>query len=215
MEVPPSPSSSSGAPQPPTQDRKAYWKFWTVLFGTVVTWVFTVIAAVDNAAVSSAVVSVFCDSTTIDDDEVNEICDLSDATTAFQYTAAILISFVLVLVVVAAFTRAPDTGKLALAVGVMLAMFSVFQLVAFAVVASFSAKVDEFASGVYSYHAARTLAFAMVASLLGAFGATVTLILRRRATIDQDGPLRVCKVGRGGNGAPSPAENSRAVGTAV
>lgn len=51
-----------------------------------------------------------------------------------------LISFVLLLVVVAAFTRAPDTGKLALGVGIMLVVFTAFQLVAFAVVASFSAK---------------------------------------------------------------------------
>ncbi|CAN0223430.1 unnamed protein product, partial [Hapterophycus canaliculatus] len=121
---------------------------------------------------------------------------------AFQYTASTFISFALVLVLVAAFTRAPDTGKLAFAVGIMLAVFTVFQLAAFAFLASFSAKVDDFASGVYSYHTARTLTVAIIAGLLGAFGAAITLYFRRRATTDQDGPCRACMVARGGYGAP-------------
>lgn len=53
-----------------------------------------------------------------------------------QYTAAILVSIVLVLVVVAALLAAPMTGKLGLAAGITLAVFSVCELIAFSLMAT-------------------------------------------------------------------------------
>lgn len=50
--------------------------------------------------------------------------------------ATIIVSVILVLVIVAAFMTAPVTGKLGLAAGIALIVFSVFQLIAFALVAA-------------------------------------------------------------------------------
>jgi len=52
--------------------------------------------------------------------------------------ATIIVSFILVAVVVAAFMAAPTTGKLGLAAGIALVVFSVFQLIAFALMAAFA-----------------------------------------------------------------------------
>ena len=65
------------------------------------------------------------------------------AAKAFQYMATILVSIVLVLVVAAALQAAPTTGKLGLAAGVTLVVFSVFQLVAFSLMADVAQKCEE------------------------------------------------------------------------
>lgn len=63
-----------------------------------------------------------------------------DAAKAFQYLAAILISLILVLVLVAAFMSAPRTEKFGLVTGVSLAVYAVFQLIAFALMLAFANK---------------------------------------------------------------------------
>lgn len=65
------------------------------------------------------------------------------AAKAFQYMATILVSIVLVMVVAAALQAAPTTGKLGLAAGVTLVVFSVFQLVAFSLMADVTQKCEE------------------------------------------------------------------------
>ena len=60
-----------------------------------------------------------------------------NAAKAFQYMATIFVSVILVLVVVAAFMAAPITGRLGLGAGIALAVFAVFQLIAFALMAAF------------------------------------------------------------------------------
>lgn len=62
------------------------------------------------------------------------------AAKAFQILATILVSLILVLVIVAAFMQAPITGKLGLAAGIALAVTSVFQLIAFSLMAAFADK---------------------------------------------------------------------------
>lgn len=69
-----------------------------------------------------------------------------NAAKAFQYLATILISAILVLVVVAAFMPAPVTGKLGLATGISLVVFSVFQLIAFSCMVAFVAECERMAS---------------------------------------------------------------------
>lgn len=64
------------------------------------------------------------------------------AAKAFQYAATILVSIVLVVVVVAACMPAPMTGKLGLAGGIGLAVFAVFQLIAFACMADMIATCE-------------------------------------------------------------------------
>lgn len=59
-----------------------------------------------------------------------------DAAQGFQYMAAILVSVVLILVVVAASVTAPINGKLGLAAGILLAVFSVLELIAFSLMAA-------------------------------------------------------------------------------
>jgi len=54
------------------------------------------------------------------------------AAKAFQYMTMILVSVVLLLVTVKAFTTAPLTGKLGLPMGIVLLVSSVFQLLALA-----------------------------------------------------------------------------------
>ena len=49
--------------------------------------------------------------------------------------ATIIVSFALVVVVVAAFMPPPTTGTLGLALGIMLAVFSLFQMIAFSLMA--------------------------------------------------------------------------------
>lgn len=49
------------------------------LFGTLLTWIFSVTAAADNSAVSA---TLLCDSSFFDDDEVNEICNLCECRAA-------------------------------------------------------------------------------------------------------------------------------------
>lgn len=57
-----------------------------------------------------------------------------DAAKAMQYVAISLVSVVLVLVVAAACTASPASGRLGLAAGITLGLFSVFQIVAFSLV---------------------------------------------------------------------------------
>ena len=54
--------------------------------------------------------------------------------------ATIIVSVALVLAVIAAFTPPPTTGVLGLVLGVMLAVFSLFQMIAFSLMAGL---VDE------------------------------------------------------------------------
>lgn len=58
-------------------------------------------------------------------------CLSDDAATGFQFTATVIVSLALVVVVTAAFASPPKTGLLGLALGIMLAVFSVFQMLAF------------------------------------------------------------------------------------
>ncbi|CAM9367424.1 unnamed protein product, partial [Hapterophycus canaliculatus] len=190
--------------------RKAYRIYWGAMFGTLLTWVFAVSAAANNSSLSALG---FCNSLFLDDDTWDELCNLSKAWQAFQFIATILVSFTLIVVVVAAFAAAPKTGKLGFVVGIMLAVFAVFQLIAFAILVSYSSKLNDLTYGTYSYFATRPLAVAMIACLLGAFGAAIILYFRRRATTDQDGPLKASTSAGGANGAPSPAGAPRAAGT--
>ena len=59
------------------------------------------------------------------------------AATAFQYMATATVSLALVVVAIAAFAPPPITGRLGLAVGVMLAGFSLFEMIAFSLIVSF------------------------------------------------------------------------------
>ena len=60
-----------------------------------------------------------------------------NAATAFQYMATATVSLALVVVAIAAFAPPPITGRLGLAVGVMLAGFSLFEMIAFSLIDSF------------------------------------------------------------------------------
>ncbi|CAN0051961.1 unnamed protein product [Scytosiphon promiscuus] len=202
-------AGSGGAPAP--SHDQAYRIYWGAMFGTVLTWVFSVTAASHSSGVSTVYA---CGSSSFfDNEDLDTICNLSKAWKAFQYMATILLSFTLVLVIFTAFAPAPKTGKLGLGVSSMLAVFAVLQLIAFAVMAAYSSKMNDLTSGLYNYVATRTLAVSMIACLLGLFGAAVTLYLRRRATTDQDGPLRAYTSAGGANGAPPPAGAPRATGT--
>ncbi|CAM9744844.1 unnamed protein product [Ectocarpus sp. 12 AP-2014] len=133
--------SGNQAPPPPAysgeggkrQNPGAYWGYWIVLFVTAIfTWIFAVAAAADDAWIedfSKAGLGDSCDG--------YDFCGLYKAATAFQYLATIVISVVLVVVVVAAFMPAPVTGKLGLAVGIMLFVFAVFELIAFSTYAAY------------------------------------------------------------------------------
>ena len=59
-----------------------------------------------------------------------------DTATAFQFIATVLVSVGLVVVFVAAFASPPTTGLLGLALGIMLAVFSLFQMIAFSLMAA-------------------------------------------------------------------------------
>lgn len=65
------------------------------------------------------------------------------AGTAFQFLATISVSIALVVVIVAAFMAAPLTGTLGFAVGIIMVVFTVFELLAFSLLA---AMADESAS---------------------------------------------------------------------
>lgn len=71
-----------------------------------------------------------------------------NAATAFQFLPTIIVSFALVVVVVAAFSSPPRTGVLGRALGIMLAAFTLFQMIAFALMAGLVAECesDTFAS---------------------------------------------------------------------
>ncbi|CAB1098024.1 unnamed protein product [Ectocarpus sp. CCAP 1310/34] len=111
----------------------AYWGYWIVLFVTTIfTWIFAVAAAADDAWIADAYEAGLGESC-----DGYDFCGLYKAATAFQYLATIVVSVVLVMVVVAAFTPAPVTGKLGLAVGIMLFVFAVFELLAFCTYAAY------------------------------------------------------------------------------
>ena len=59
-----------------------------------------------------------------------------DAATAFQFLATVLVSIALVVVVCAAFASPPRTSTLGLALGVMLGVFSLLQMIAFSFMAA-------------------------------------------------------------------------------
>lgn len=94
--------------------------------------------------------------------------------------ATILISFVLVVVVVAAFMRAPLTGKLGLAAGIMLAVFSVFQLIAFACMAALASKCERYVGDedTVVIHVCRRHVFVCVRDLFDSSGCMSGLVRR-------------------------------------
>ncbi|CAM9408407.1 unnamed protein product [Hapterophycus canaliculatus] len=166
------------------------------MFGTFLTWIFAVAAAADDAWISHEGLGTYL--------ALEE--DIFTAAKAFQYMATILVSVALILVVVAAFMKPPRTGQVGLSVGIILAVFAVFQLIAFACMAEMISKysdwwLDDVKDG-------PTLAVAVVSWLLGTVGAVVILILRPRASTDQDGPLVVCVP----NASGPPAGGPHAVG---
>lgn len=57
---------------------------------------------------------------------------------------------------------------------------------------------DDEALGFYDISPGPTVGVAIMAWILGTAGAIVTLVLFRRATIDQDGPFRKCVANAGG-----------------
>ena len=63
-----------------------------------------------------------------------------NAARAFQFLATTILSIALVVIVVAAFMAAPMTGKLGLAAGITLLLFSLFELIAFSLIAAFVGK---------------------------------------------------------------------------
>jgi len=66
------------------------------------------------------------------------------------------------------------------------------------------------------FKAGPTLGVAVVAWLLGTTGAVVVLVLRARATIDQDGPFKKCMpnaTGGANTGTPAGPPGVPAVGT--
>lgn len=67
---------------------------------------------------------------------------LVNAATAFQFLATIIVSVALVVVAIAAFTSPPSTGRLGLALGVMLAVFTFFQMIAFSLMAAVVAECE-------------------------------------------------------------------------
>lgn len=68
------------------------------------------------------------------------------AATAFQIMATTIVSFALLLVIIAAFTPPPMTGRLGLALGIALGVFSLLQMLAFSIMA---AAVAECESGTF------------------------------------------------------------------
>eukprot|EP00752_Nemacystus_decipiens_P018611 g16686.t1 len=128
---------------PAGSNPRTYFTFWSVLFGTLIlAWVFSVAASVADVVAASSTTGVpfgdsaYCGST---DREIfgSTVCDLYDAAEGFQFFSTILASVLLVLVFAAASMTAPGTGKLALAAGIGLALFSVVQLIAFSLMLAF------------------------------------------------------------------------------
>ncbi|CAM9906449.1 unnamed protein product, partial [Ectocarpus sp. 6 AP-2014] len=180
---------------------QAYWGYWIILFvTTILTWIFAVAAAADDAWIEDSEVGLgdSCDG--------DDSCGLYKAATAFQYLATIVISVVVVVVVVAAFMPAPVTGKLGLAVGIMLFVFALFELIAFCTFAAFVEELEDSYS-VYSvdFSPGAAFAVAVVAFIFGLVGAIVTCVLRNKATAEQDGPFRACMPNARASGAPSAA----------
>ncbi|CAM9933793.1 unnamed protein product [Ectocarpus sp. 4 AP-2014] len=119
---------------------------------------------------------------------------------------------------------APVTGKLGLAVAVMLFVFALFELIAFCTYAAYIEEVEDYYvsyySGIYSvdFSPGPTLAVAVVAFIFGLVGAIVTCVLRNKATTEQDGPFRACMPNGKAGGAPSsapPAAGGVATASAV
>eukprot|EP00752_Nemacystus_decipiens_P010840 g9638.t1 len=208
--MPPPPAYSGDKAPPPSyhaqqgeaKNQTVYWVFWGVLFGTVITWIFTVAAAADDAWFKYAGVTFGSfEEDCLSDYGDEEFCSYYTGAKAFQVLAALMVSFTLIAVVVAAFMPAPVTGKLGLASGIMLTLHAVFQLIAFSLMAAF---LDKYLS---SADLGPTFGVAVVAWLLGTTGAVVSLALLRRATAEQDGPFRACmsKAGGANAGGPPPA----------
>ncbi|CAN0143068.1 unnamed protein product [Pylaiella littoralis] len=207
------PAYQGGTVKPPTStsaccagNGKIYWVYWGVLFATVLTWVFAVCAAASDGLISIGSVN----GISFEDDckavlfwsNDSDTCKIFEAAKAFQYSSTILVSIIVVLVLVAAFMPAPITGKLGLSVGISLVVYSVFQLLAFALMTAFAVKYAEPVSYVTTYSstaeydtgatAGPSVGLAIVAWILGTAGAVVTLVFFRRATTNQDGPFRKC-----------------------
>ncbi|CAN0143303.1 unnamed protein product [Pylaiella littoralis] len=185
------PAPAYGAQQAGTRNTRVYKVYWGVLFGvTILTWIFAVAASAHGGLLMAGSSSALgfqddCDLLFYGVDD-SSICKTFDAAKAFQYLAAILISLILVLVLVAAFMSAPRTEKFGLVTGVSLAVYAVFQLIAFALMLAFANKVP------LDLTAGPTAGLAIVAWIFGTVEAAVTLIYFKRATTDQDGPFRRC-----------------------
>ncbi|CAM9586861.1 unnamed protein product [Ectocarpus sp. 8 AP-2014] len=106
---------------------------------------------------------------------------------------------------------APVTGKLGLAVGIMLFVFALFELIAFCTFAAYIEEQEDWASSYYSsfysfdFSPGPTFAVAVVAFIFGLVGAIVICVLRNKATTEQDGPFRACMPNAKAGGAPSSA----------
>ncbi|CAM9727466.1 unnamed protein product [Ectocarpus fasciculatus] len=210
MQPPPAYSGDQAPPPPaysgPAERRKnpgVYWGYWGVLFGTLLTWIFAVAAAADDAWLGGDGSN--WDAAGLGEDcEDADFCGLYHAATAFQYMATIVVSIALVVVVVAAFMPAPTTGKLGIAVGIMLGVFTLFELIAFSTFAAFIEKYEDY--WLYAdFSPGPTLGVAVVAFLLGLAGTIVTFVLLRKATTEQDGPFRACMPNANAGGATAAA----------
>eukprot|EP00904_Undaria_pinnatifida_P013385 jgi/Undpi1/9177/HiC_scaffold_26.g11635.m1 len=170
----------------------------------MITWLFAVSAAADDAwlsfyGVSGLELGLDCVYNTT-------ICRLYDGATAFQFLATTIISLVLVLVVVAACSLPPTTAVLGRALGAMLAVFTIFQMIAFALMADVVAEFDD-----TNIKAGPTLGVAVMAWLFGLVGTITIMYLNSRVTSAHEGPLRQF-MSRGG-GVARGASAEQQVGT--
>lgn len=212
MKAPPPPyfdeppaSESPESDEAPTWT-KVYKAYWGVLSETLLTWTMAVAAARNTKWFSARVYysslsfsskryyfglgrcSAYGD---VDSEDVDDACILTQGARACQILATLVISAVLIVVLRAAISPAPRTGTLGLHAGLMLAVFSVLELGALYLAASYASKVgsayDDDSSDSFSLGA--TFFVAAIACLLGMAGSIASLVLRKRATADQDGPL--------------------------
>ncbi|CAM9433623.1 unnamed protein product [Scytosiphon promiscuus] len=127
----------------------------------------------------------------VDSEDVDDACGLTKGARAFQILAVLVISAVLVVVLRAAISPAPQSGKFGLQAGLLLAVFSVFELIAVALAASYASTVGGSYDDDSSDYLMLGVTFyvAVIAWLLGTAGSIASLVLRKSATEGQDGPL--------------------------
>eukprot|EP00903_Cladosiphon_okamuranus_P012401 g11623.t1 len=212
--APPSFTIQLRATHPPGSDgsseeeshSKYYKMYWGILSESLLTWMIAVAVARETKWFQAKVYSslLFWSSKKydiglgkcsaygdVDSDDVDDACGLSKAARGFQILATLVLSAVPVLVLYASISSPPDTGKYGLYAGISLAVFSVLELITVGLAASYAGKVgaaydddsrDYFSLGVSFY-------LAVVALVLGTAGSIASLVLRKSATKDEDGPL--------------------------